>query len=196
MGDYQEQMVLSSTTRSLAIKANKEAQRWYEFQYDKTTKTSKFQVGDWVLVYFPQDETGKNRKLSQPWHGPYRIVSRDDPDVTVAKIYFPDDPLIQIHRSHVQHCPSSLTLRFYWYGTKRSKPGRPPKQVLKQLAAAATEMRSPSPIRELEETKTKDAHPDTNNISEKTKSSIASKSTDINLQDTVRPNNYPGSTPA
>ena len=27
-------------------------------------------IGDWVLVYFAQDETGKNRKLSQPWHGP------------------------------------------------------------------------------------------------------------------------------
>ena len=75
MRDYQEQMVLSSTTRSLAIKANKEAQQQYKSQYDKTAKTSKFQVGDWVLVYFPQDETGKNRKLSQPWHGPYRIVS-------------------------------------------------------------------------------------------------------------------------
>ena len=60
VGDYQEQMVLSST-RSPAIKANKEAQRWYKFQYDKTTKISKFQVGDWVLVYFPQDKTGKNR---------------------------------------------------------------------------------------------------------------------------------------
>ena len=156
VGDYREQMVLSlSTARSLAIKANKEAQRRYKSQFDKTAKTSKFQVGDWVLVYFPQDETGKNRKLSRPWHGPYRIVSRDDPDVTVAKIYFPDDPLIQIHQSHVQHCPPSLTLGFYWYGTKRSKPGRPPKQVLKQLAAATKEMRSSSPIRELEGIKPK-----------------------------------------
>ena len=65
MGDYQEQMVLLlSTARSLAVKANKEAERRCKSQYDKTAKTSKFQVGDWVLVYFPQDETGKNRKLS------------------------------------------------------------------------------------------------------------------------------------
>ena len=31
---------------------------------------------------FSQDETGKMRKLSQPWHGPYKIVSKNDPDVT------------------------------------------------------------------------------------------------------------------
>ena len=81
VGDY---WVLSlSTSRSLAIKANKEAQQRYKFWYDKTAKTS-----SWVLVYFPQDETGKNRKLSQPWHMSYPIISRD---VTVTKIYFPDD---------------------------------------------------------------------------------------------------------
>ena len=51
-------------------------------------------------------------------------------------------------------------------------------------------MRSPSPIRELEEVITKDAHPDTNHVSEKTKSSITSKLTDLKLQDTTRPNNY------
>ena len=51
-----------------------------------------------------------------------------------------------------------------------------------------------SPIRELEETKANGAHPDTNNISEKAKSSIISKLTDIKLQDTLRPNSYPGST--
>lgn len=137
--------------------------------------------------------TGNYLNLAR--HGPYRIVSRDDPDVTVAKIYFPDDPLIQIHQSWVQHCPPSLTLGFYWYGTKRSKPGQPPKQILKQLAAAITEMRSPSPIRELKEIKTKDAHPDTNNVLEKTRSPLASKSTDIKWRDVVRSSNYPGSTP-
>ena len=106
------------------MKTNREAQRRYKLQHDKTAKTSKFRVGNWVLVYFPQDETGKSRKLSHPWHGPYQIISRDDPDITVTKNYFPDDPSIQIYQSRVQHCPSFPT-EFYWYGTKRSKPGRP-----------------------------------------------------------------------
>ena len=123
-------MMLSlSTARNLAMKTNREAQQRYKLQYDKAAKTSKFRVGDWVLVYFPQDETGKSRKLSHPWHGPYRIISRDDPDITVTKIYFPDDPSIQVHQSRVQHCPPSLPSEFYWYGTKRSKPGRQSKKI-------------------------------------------------------------------
>ena len=138
--DYREEMMLSlSSARSLAKGINKEAQRRYKLQYDKTATTSKFRVGDWVLVYFSQDETGKTRKLSQPWHGPYRIISRDDPDLTVTKIYFPDDPSIQIHQSRVQPCPPSLPTGFYWYGSKRSKPGRPPKQVLKHFPNVTTE---------------------------------------------------------
>ena len=50
--------------------------------------------------------------------------------------YFNKDSLF---KSQVQHCLPSLTLKSE---TKRSKPGQPPKQVLKQLAATTTEMRS------------------------------------------------------
>ena len=99
------------------------------------------------MIYFPQDETGKSRKLSHPWHGPYRIISRDDPDITVTKIYFPDDPSLQVHQSRAQHCPPSLPSEFYWYGAKRSRPGRPSKKILKQLVPLVTEIKMPSPIR-------------------------------------------------
>ena len=34
---------------------------------------------------FPQEESGKNRKLSRPWHGPYRVMQCNDPDLTVTK---------------------------------------------------------------------------------------------------------------
>ena len=121
VSDYREQMMQSlSTARNLAMKTNGEAQQRYKLQHDKAAKTYKFKVGDWVLVYFPQDETGKSQKLSHPWHGPYRIISRDDPDITVTKIYFPDDPSIHTFTNRrVQHCPPSLPSEFYWYGTKR-----------------------------------------------------------------------------
>ena len=133
-------MVLSlSTARSLAMKANREAQQRYKLQYDKTAKLVKFRVGNWVLIYFSQDETGKSRKLSHPWHGPYRITSQDNPDITATKIYFPDDPSIQVHQTRVQHCPPSLPSGFYWYGAKRSKPGRPPKKLLKHLVPLVVE---------------------------------------------------------
>jgi len=86
-----------SLARKMAAKANQEAQRKYKHQYDKLSTLPKYQIGDWVFVHFPSDETGKIRKMSQPWHGPYRIISRNDPDVTVIKVYFPDDPLLQVH---------------------------------------------------------------------------------------------------
>ena len=140
VGDYREQMVLSlSTVRSLAMKANREAQQQYKLQYDKTAKLTKFRIGDWVLIYFPQDEAGKSRKLSHPWHGPYRITSRDEPDITATKVYFPDDPSIQVHQTRVQHCPPTLPLGFYWYGTKRPKPGRLSKKLLKHLVPLVVE---------------------------------------------------------
>ena len=37
------------------MKTSQEAQRCYKEQY---AKTSKFQIGDWVVVHFPQEETG------------------------------------------------------------------------------------------------------------------------------------------
>ena len=115
------------------MKTNLESQRCYKEQYDKTAVTPKFRIGDWVLVRFAQEETGRMRKLSQLWHGPYRIVSRDDPNVTVTKLYFPDDPQIQVHQSRVQPCPPSFPRSFYWYGKKKSGPGRPPKWVKERL---------------------------------------------------------------
>ena len=88
VNDYQEQMILSfSSARKLAEQTNREAQRCYKHQHDKTAKESKFKVGDWVLIYFAQEETGKNRKLLQPWHGPYRVLSRRDPDLLYPNLF-------------------------------------------------------------------------------------------------------------
>ena len=141
INDYREQVVLSlSSARRLAEQTSKKAQRQYKYQYDKSATTTEFKIGDWVLVYFSQEETGKNRKLSQPWHGPYRIVSLSDPDVVVTKIYFPEDQQIQVHQSRIQHCPPSFPVGFYWYGNKRTRPGRPPKHVLNHLAAIQADM--------------------------------------------------------
>jgi len=77
------------------------------------------------MIHFPQEQTGKLRKLSRPWNGLYHVISRDDPDITVVKIS-PNEPSIQVHQSKVNKCPPSLPNDFYWYGWKHSKPGRPP----------------------------------------------------------------------
>lgn len=93
--------------------------------HDKSSQEPNYQLGDWVLVRFPQDEIGRQHKLSRPWHGPYRIVDRRDPHVTVVKVYAPQDDQIQVHQTRVSPCPPELPAGFFWYGSQRTSPGRP-----------------------------------------------------------------------
>ena len=93
------------------------------------------------MIYFPQDDTGKHRKSSRPWHGPYCIISQDDPDITAKKIFFPDDPPIQVHQSRVMKCLPGFPSEFYWYGARRAKPGRPSKKLQEQLAVVNTQFK-------------------------------------------------------
>ena len=39
-------------------------------QLSKERYDMKSVVQDLKVIHFPQDETGKNRKISRPWHGP------------------------------------------------------------------------------------------------------------------------------
>ena len=58
--DYREQLVMSlSSARKLAADSIRAAQRKYKDQYDKRARPVTFKVGDWVLVLFPQEESGK-----------------------------------------------------------------------------------------------------------------------------------------
>ena len=81
------------------------------------------------MIKFPQEETGAQRKLSRPWHGPYRITDMDDTGVTAVKVYYPQDGTIRVHQSRVSHCPAEFPAGYFWYGDRRRKPGRPPKWV-------------------------------------------------------------------
>ena len=131
VSDYREQLVLSLTSaRDLATQSIRKAQNQYKSQYDKKSTKRTYQVGDWVLVKFPAEESGKNRKLSQPWHGPYRVLSCPDPDIVVSKVYFPDDGQIQVHQLRVTPCPVSFPSGYYWYGRKKHSPGCMPKWLL------------------------------------------------------------------
>ncbi len=92
----------------------------------KTTPRS-YRLGEWVLVRFPSDETGKQRKLSRPWHGPCRVLSTSGPDVMAQKVYFPEDGQIQIHQSRVCDCLPGFPAGYYWYGENQKGSGQPPK---------------------------------------------------------------------
>ena len=128
--EYREELALSlSSARNLAAFQIQKAQSKYKKCYDRKAKPSKFKIGEWVLVRFPHEETGRMRKLSRPWHGPFRIVSRSDPDVTVSNVYFPSDAHIKVHQNRVSHCPDKFPAGYYCYGGKRKGTGTPPKWV-------------------------------------------------------------------
>ena len=85
--DYREELMLSlSSARQLANETIQETQRKYKAQFDRKALPDRFQVGEWVLIRFPHEESGKNRKLSRPWHGPYRIITMTDTDITAIRI--------------------------------------------------------------------------------------------------------------
>ena len=128
--DYHEELVLSLTSaRSLAAESIKSSQKKYKEQFDRKARDWNYKAGDLVLVRFPQEEQGPMRKLSRPWHGPYRIVSCDDPDVTIVKSYYPQERQIQVHQSRVCPCPNGFPPGYFWYGIRRHSRGRPPKWI-------------------------------------------------------------------
>ena len=132
LDDYREQLMAtlsSASARQLAASNIQRAQKRYKHQYDRHTRPSDLRVGERLFVRFPQDESGRLRKLSRPWHGPYRVLQRRDPDVIVVKVYHPQHGEICVHQSRVCKCPSDFPAGFYWYGGKQKGPGRPPKWV-------------------------------------------------------------------
>ena len=69
---YREKLVVGlSLAREQAAEAMQRAQRKYKKYYDKGTRPNPLQRTDWVMIKFPQEETGAGRKLSRPWHGQY-----------------------------------------------------------------------------------------------------------------------------
>ena len=85
-------MLNLSSARALAAKYIARAQQVQRDQYNQHANATKLRVEEWILIHFPQDETGKQWKLSRPWHGPCCIISRNDPDLTAVKIFFSNGP--------------------------------------------------------------------------------------------------------
>ena len=132
--DYWEELVLSlSSAREHAVSSVREAQKRYKRQYDKKVRTTLLRCGDWALVRFPQNESGKQRKLSRPWHGPYRVTAVNGPVATLLKVYFPEEGPIQVHLSRVCPCSPLLPVGFYWYGGNRKCLGAVPQWVERLL---------------------------------------------------------------
>jgi hypothetical protein len=60
---------------NLVYKNNEEARQAYTANFNKKSRTRKFDIGDEVLVTFPVHAKTINKKLAFIWRGPYRIIS-------------------------------------------------------------------------------------------------------------------------
>lgn len=135
--DYREGLVhMLGEARKQATIADQKAQNRQKRYYDKHAKDPTLCIGDWVLVKFPQEESGRLRKLSRPWHGPYRILSLDLPDATVTKVYHPKEEPLQVHLTRIRPCPPMFPHGFYWYGGTQYSPGKIPQWVQTLLSGS------------------------------------------------------------
>ena len=69
------------------------------------------------------------RKLSRPWHGPYRVVQVTKTGVMAQRVYNSKGDQIHVHLHRVTRCPPNFPAGYYWYGERRYGPGRPPKWI-------------------------------------------------------------------
>ena len=145
MEDYREELMHTLTTaRKTALENIRRAQKCYKIQYDRKVDAHFYRVGDWILIRFPSEESGRQRKLSKPWHGPYRIVSCNETNVTAVKVYFPGEQQIKVHQNRIKPCPDGFPAGYYWYGSRRVGPGRPPKWVEKVLSSKSNSPELPA----------------------------------------------------
>ena len=63
ISDYREEMVTSfALARQSAVSVMTEAQKKYKKYYDRNSKPLDYKIGDWILIRFPAEESGKQRK--------------------------------------------------------------------------------------------------------------------------------------
>ena len=84
------------------------AQNKYKAQYDKSVKikSPQFKIGEWILIRYPQEESGSNWRLSRPWYVPFWITSVEKTEVTAKRIYGNSTKgQIRVHLQWVTRCP-------------------------------------------------------------------------------------------
>ena len=66
------------------------------------------------------------------------MVTKQDLNLTVQKVYFPEDPVITVHQLRVCCHPEMLPAEFYWYGAKQRSSGCIPGWLQRMLITEAT----------------------------------------------------------
>jgi len=114
-----------------------------------------------ILIRFPLEEIGKQRKPFRPWHGSYRVVKCRDPDLNTKKQFFPEERTIQVHQLRACPCPQ-LPTGFYWYGGNRFSSGGVPQWVERLLLRGPTDVLTQNSAVQHEDKATEDHEVDGN----------------------------------
>ena len=88
------------------------------------------------MVFMQSETTGKQRNLSLPYHGPYRVIDVTDNNVSVRPVDKPDESPMLVNMERVTKCSDALP-NILWLGPrsrrKRHKKvtlSSPPKSTL------------------------------------------------------------------
>ena len=128
--DYRTELTTGLTKAWMTAQQQvKIAQAKQKHQYDKRSKETCYQPGDRVMVLMPHEQTGKNRKLALPYHGPYRVLEALPHGLHLRPVDKLTSPPILVNLDRVTWCPADLP-DISWLGkkTKRCKPYQLPRQ--------------------------------------------------------------------
>lgn len=133
MEDYRMARVTGLTEAWKNAKQNiAKAQKHQKKFYDKNTKEHSYQVGDRVMVYMLHENSGKQRKLAPPYHGPYRILEVTSNGVCIRPVDHPEQEPIRVNIDRVTKCPTEL-LDVSWLGNTRKRPTKRRNQAPKSV---------------------------------------------------------------
>ncbi len=120
----------------LARKNISKARKHQRDQYDKRAREHHYKPGERVMVYMPQEKTGKKRKLGLPYHGPYRVLEVHPNGLSVRPVDKPEENPILVNVDHVTSYPGELADES-WLGNRTRRPPRKARKQRQGMTAAS-----------------------------------------------------------
>lgn len=122
--DYKTELMSSLSEAWRVVRDNiTKAQRTQKLQYDKKCTHLELAIGDRVMVFMPQEVSGKQRKLARPYYGPYRVIDIHPNGVTVRPVDKPNDGPVRVNMDRVTCCPLELP-DTSWLGSRKTRRGQ------------------------------------------------------------------------
>lgn len=101
-----------TTTWEVARKCVRQAQQRQKVQYDRRSTVNPYKAGERVFLFKPTEKTGEARKLTCPFHGPYRIVELDTNTPTLKRVDRPEED-VRVAIDRLRRCPEEIGSDFW-----------------------------------------------------------------------------------